>query len=135
LCADDYSPEIIQAWSAPEAIELYRDSINTNPFYVAEDEGCVVGFAVLEVELSRVRAIYVAPEHARKGVGSSLLAELEREARERGLQELQLESSLTAVPFYEACGFSKLREKQFELPGGVEMDAIIMGKSLAELAV
>ncbi len=54
---------------------------------------------------AELRACYVAPEAARKGVGSALVLELEQVAREQGMAYLELDSSLTAEPFYVAHGY------------------------------
>ena len=67
--------------------------------------------------MGEVRAVYVHPDHARHGVGSALLAELEGYARGRGLDRLSLQSSLNAVGFYERAGYERVGEG--ESPGGL----------------
>ena len=71
---------------------------------VAELDGELVGIGALVLADSELRACYVVPAAARKGVGSALVAEIERIARQHGLTHLELLSSLTAEPFYRALG-------------------------------
>jgi putative acetyltransferase len=66
---------------------------------VAEIENRVVGMAAAAFEIAELRACYVAPGVGRKGVGSALVKEIERAARERGLPYLTSDSSLSAAPF------------------------------------
>lgn len=65
-------------------------------------------------------AVYVRPEIAREGVGSALLAELERVAHERGIETLGLWASLPALPFYLAQGYERVAEHTHEFAPGVE---------------
>ena len=64
------------------------------------------GLGALVVSRSELRACYVVPEAARSGVGTALVNEIERIAREHGLTHLQLESSINAEPFYRAVGYA-----------------------------
>lgn len=64
-----------------------------------------------------VEAVYVHPDHAGAGVGSVLLSDLEREARDRGLASLGMHASLNAVGFYERHGYERVREVTHEFGG------------------
>ena len=77
-----------------------------------------------------VRAVYVHPDFARRGVGSALLAELERRARDRGFETLVLTASLNAVPFYEHRGYEAVTTVTYEFGGDVPGDAVVMRRSL-----
>ena len=79
---------------------------------------------------SELRACYVAPSAARRGVGSALVAEIERIGREHGLLYLRLDSSLTAQPFYTALGYQVEERHEHVLSSGVAMIAIKMRKQL-----
>ena len=72
---------------------------------VAERSGDVVGFGTVHVQDGQVHAVYVHPEVMERGVGRAILARLERDAREAGVDELTVLSTLNAVGFYEACGY------------------------------
>jgi len=65
-------------------------------FYVYRTEGRIVGVAALHVEneeIGRIRRVYVLPEHQRKGIGTALVAYLERKARDVGLKRMRLLTS------------------------------------------
>lgn len=59
-------------------------------------------------DAGEVLAVYVHPDHARVGVGTALLADLEAHAREAGCPALELTASLPAVPFYEHHGYREV---------------------------
>lgn len=114
-------------------------------FVVAEVNGRVAGFGdvtgvdpndydVVAEERAdatgEVRAVYVHPDFARRGVGSALLAELERRARDRGFETLVLTASLNAVPFYEHRGYEAVTTVTHEFGGEVPGDAVVMRRSL-----
>lgn len=111
--------------------------------FVAEVEDCdgptVAGFGdvrfdppeyISEPADGGVRAVYVDPEFARRGVGTALLERLEREARERDLDTLGLLASVNAVPFYERNGYDRVTETTFEFGDGVEGPAVEMRTEL-----
>ena len=89
-----------------------------------------MGIGAIVVSHSELRACYVAPHAARRGVGSALVAEIERIARERGLDHLELESSITAEPFYAALGYQVETRGVHLLSPGVPMAAVTMRKRL-----
>src|SRR5439155_22185648 len=103
LCAADYSPEQLAGWSQWPGYEnwLQRKLFDGDTVLVAEGaSGDVVGFAERAGE--EVRAVYVHPLHARRGVGSMLLRHLEQSAVAEHLNHLWLDSSLTAEAFYRS---------------------------------
>ena len=74
--------------------------------------------------------MYVAEEHGRKGTGSAILARLEEMARDLGVTELHMDSSISAVPFYEANGFISLERGEHPMPSGNRMACVRMRKTL-----
>jgi GNAT superfamily N-acetyltransferase len=56
-------------------------------------------------EPARIRAMYTHPEHARQGVGRTIIALCERAAAAEGFARLQLSSTLSGAPLYRTCGF------------------------------
>ena len=131
FCAGHYAPAEIEAWTAPRPEKHYDSAIREKDFYVAEEGGEVVGFAVLNPPESEVEAVYVSPRAARRGTGLSLLRVLEERALAHGLTGLHLCASLNAVPFYERAGFARGELTAHRLPGGVEIACVRMTKALA----
>lgn len=78
----------------------------------------VVGGAVGRTwgECCELRQLWVADSHRRRGLGTRLVREFERSARERGCRLLYLETfSFQAKPFYEKIGYQVAAEiKGFE---------------------
>ena len=84
---------------------------------VASDERRgILGVACLHLS-GEVRACYVRPDALRERIGSALLACLENEARARGLEQLVLHSTETALAFYRGAGY--VREGEPVLHFGV----------------
>ena len=103
---DSYSVEEVREWAGADkrSPDDYAVDAGGEHFTVAVRNGEVAGFGHLVLDVGEVHAVYVHPDHARCGVGSALLAELEGYARGRGLRKLSLQSSLNAVGFYERVG-------------------------------
>jgi putative acetyltransferase len=97
---------------------------------IAELDGDPVGIGALVAESSELRACYVAPEGARRGCGSALVAELERIARTNGLTRLELVASINAEPFYASHGYRVSERCEHILPNGTRMKAVAMSKLL-----
>ena len=57
------------------------------------------------VDAARIRAFFVDPAFARRGVGKAILAACEAAAVAAGFRELALMATLPGVPFYAAEGF------------------------------
>jgi GNAT superfamily N-acetyltransferase len=70
-------------------------------------------------EAARIRAFFVHPNAARRGVASMLLDECVRAARAEGFRRLELMSTLPGKPFYSHRGFQTLEDVDLELPDGV----------------
>jgi GNAT superfamily N-acetyltransferase len=67
--------------------------------------GRVSGLLDPATDAARIRAFFVAPEAARQGVGSRLLADCEARAQSAGFRRIALMSTLPGQPFYAAHGY------------------------------
>jgi putative acetyltransferase len=129
IAAKDYSASVVEAWARPitdQVLERFLANRDRELRLVAELDGEMVGIGAIVVGNSELRACYVAPNAARRGVGSALVTDIERLAREHGLDHLQLESSVTAEPFYSALGYQVEGRGEFLLAPGVSMAAVKM---------
>lgn len=107
-------PVLIAVWCADKTPEHLRDALShaENLWLVAVDGAdSVTGVGSLGPG-GKVTAIYVDPEMVHRGIGKMLLDSLEAEAVQRGLEEVTLLSSRTALPFYERCGFAPAGQPQ-----------------------
>lgn len=106
--ARDYEPAIIDAVAANFSREKILEAIRSRPVLVAVIDGEIVGTGSLEG--TTVRSMFVRPDHARRGIGTALMREIEMLAIARGLQRLDLQSSITAEGFYRRHGFEAVRD-------------------------
>lgn len=60
-----------------------------------------MGLCIFNASKAEITALYVSPENAGMGIGRTLVQEVEAMAREAGVRELNLKSTLNAVGFYE----------------------------------
>jgi putative acetyltransferase len=134
-----YTSEQVAAWAHARDPQSYPIDEDHAHFVVAEREECVVGFGWLETDPGdhldaavdrEVIAVYVHPSVAREGVGSALLTELERFARDENASSLGLWSSLNAVEFYMAHGYEQVTEHVFEFDAGIEGTVVEMRRKL-----
>jgi len=106
LCAQDYNAEVIRVWRDSVPVEARIPSIEQGILWVAILGGNVAGYMVSVP--GEIVALFVSPDCAGKGVGSKL-AELALEiALNTESGEIILESTLTAVPFYQKFRFTEL---------------------------
>jgi N-acetylglutamate synthase-like GNAT family acetyltransferase len=69
------------------------------------------------VEPARIRAFFVHPDWARKGIGTRILEACEEAARKAGFAELELVATLPGEPFYSVYGYEVLERIAIPLPG------------------
>lgn len=79
---------------------------------------------------ARVRAMFVHPTAARRGLGQAILEASERDARSLGFLSAELMSTAPGEPLYAARGYQVLERVTLHLPDGCEVPAARMGKPL-----
>lgn len=72
-------------------------------------------------EPARIRAFFVRPDCARRGLARRLYAECARAAREAGFRSFELMATLPGESFYAALGFGVVERVTISLAAGVEM--------------
>lgn len=83
-----------------------------------------------EQEAARVRAFFVHPSAARRGLGSRLLSACEAAARAAGFRRTELGATLTGARLYAVRGYVPLEKVATPLPNGERLEIIRMGKIL-----
>jgi GNAT superfamily N-acetyltransferase len=81
-------------------------------------------------EAARIRAFFVHPRWARRGVGRQLLVICEEAARAAGFKRLELVATLPGEPLYSALGYCVLGRMELATPDGESLHAFRMGKNL-----
>jgi ribosomal protein S18 acetylase RimI-like enzyme len=132
LTGDHYADAQVDAWAPDDdALPSFEAAIESDRFTVllAETDGETVGYGVLNGAAGRIDAAYVHPDHARDGIATSLVGQLETRAGMRDIDELDVVASLNAVPFYESLGYWRLDTEPRDI-GGVDVDFTVMRKRL-----
>jgi GNAT superfamily N-acetyltransferase len=80
------------------------------------------------IDAARIRAMFVDPAHARRGLGRQILEASEADALRAGFRTFELMATLPGVPLYRACGYEEIERAVIELPDGVRLDCIRMSR-------
>lgn len=126
LSSDDYSPAQIEA-AIGNTMGVDSELIADGTYFVVESEGKIVacgGWSKRETlfgadnkpgrvsrlldpgtEAARIRAFFVHPEFARRGIGRMLLEACEAEIRKAGFYQAQLMATLPGRRLYEKYGY------------------------------
>lgn len=77
---------------------------------------------------AKIRAFFVDPAYARKGIGTLLLEKCESEARQRGFSRVELMSTLPGVRLYSARGYTGVERVHYNVAPGVAIEFVPMSK-------
>jgi GNAT superfamily N-acetyltransferase len=156
LGADDYSGAQIEA-ALQGAFGLDTRLISDGTYFVVADaEGQIVGCggwgrrktlfgsdsraerddAWLDpaVDAAKIRAFFVDPLHARRGLGRRILEQCERAANRAGFQRFEMMATLPGVRLYGACGYVAEPPVNYPLPGGLQIRFVPMHKQAPDSA-
>jgi len=128
--------------------QLIRD----RTYFVAEQAGALIGCggwskraslfgsgaaretddAVLDPsrDAARVRAFFVHPQQARRGIGRAILHACEGAIRLAGFREITLVSTLAGVDFYRTLGYEPGERYDVPLANGLSLPVVPMNKNL-----
>jgi GNAT superfamily N-acetyltransferase len=152
LSRGDYTGEQIEA-ALGSAFGVDTQLVQDGTYYVLELDGAIVacggwsfratlfgadGHAGRSAEIldpahdaARIRAFFIHPDQARRGIGKALLEHCENAARARGFARAELMATLPGHRLYRACGYVGEERRTYPLRDGVTIDFIPMRKDLA----
>jgi GNAT superfamily N-acetyltransferase len=129
-----------------------RQLITDGTYFVAEDESVIVGCGgwsrrgsfcggdhartgedpLLDParDPARIRAFFVHPARARRGIGQAILAACESAIVAAGFPRAELVATLAGEPLYLACGYRELERFAAPMPGGLSLPVVRMSKEL-----
>ena len=81
-------------------------------------------------EAGRIRAFFVHPNVARRGVGRAILAACEAAAQQAGFRRLELAATLPGEPLYRALGYTPDERTSIPFPDGQSLPIVRMHKLL-----
>jgi GNAT superfamily N-acetyltransferase len=121
---------------AAEAYERMREKIRAAPYQQDMSKVfCIVGVENDEVigmgalDGNKIKRMYVNRRCRHQGIGRKIHELLESEARNRGVKQLELVSSLNAVGFYTKLGYKSVTEMRHHFEGA-EVVNVIMTKQI-----
>lgn len=151
LQAAYYSPEQMEAALGP-VFGVDRQLIEDGTYYVVEHAGRIVGCggwsrrravfggdrgrfagdAALDPahDPSRIRAFFVHPDWARRGIGRRILTACESALSAAGFREAVLVATLAGEPLYAAFGHAVAERYEVLLSGGLTLPVVRMVKAL-----
>jgi len=84
-----------------------------------------------EREPARIRAFFVHPDWARRGIGRNILSACEAAIREAGFKSIELVATLTGESLYAACGYEVIECYDAPIPDGLSLPVVRMAKRLS----
>lgn len=152
LQAPYYSPAQMEAALGP-IFGVDRQLIRDGTYFVVEREGAIIGcggwsrrrslyggdsgragedeFLDPKRDAARVRAFFVHPAWARRGIGRSIMAACERAIEQAGFGAVEIVATLAGEPLYAAFGYAVIERYEIPLAGAMGLPAVRMTKRLA----
>jgi GNAT superfamily N-acetyltransferase len=104
-CRTHYDAAQRAAVYAAYAGALFLEALGPFEAVVAEIDARIAGFAQLDAASGRLRALFVDADRQGRGLGRTLLADVEARAARAGRARVHGAMSLNAVPFYARAGY------------------------------
>ena len=79
---------------------------------------------------AKIRAFFVRPEWARRGIGTMILEACEAAAKAAAFKCLEMGATLSGVPFYAAKGYAALENVGVPLGDGESLPIVRMAKAI-----
>lgn len=80
-------------------------------------------------DAARIRAFFVHPQWARRGIGRALLAASEAAIAAAGFQRIELMATLTGEGLYAASGYTVVSRETISLAGGLQLPVTRMQRT------
>lgn len=109
LCQLDHGGDeaFLAKWLSNKTVEnVGRWISQRRHFLVAEEDGIILGAAAM-LDSGKIILNYVSPDVRFRGVSKALMQALEDRACADGIAECSVESSQTALAFYQAIGYAR----------------------------
>ena len=153
LQAGHYSPAQMEAAIGP-VFGVDRQIIADGTYFVVEDAGRIVGCGGWSRRKSlygsdrgrtesddeldpqrdpaRVRAFFVDPGWARRGIGRSIMAACEQAIIKAGFRAVEIVATLAGEPLYAAFGYAVAERCEIRLGSGLSLPVVRMKKKMGD---
>jgi ribosomal protein S18 acetylase RimI-like enzyme len=112
----DYPPAIIDyQLHTHYTMDWLSKKMQSSYFVAALIDSKVVGTGSLDG--NEVTTVFVDPDYQQRGIGRTIMGELERYAKSQGLRKIILNSSITALGFYKKLDYALVEETIREYQG------------------
>ena len=150
LQAAHYSPAQMEA-ALGSVFGVDRQLIRDGTYFVVEHEGRIVGCggwskrkslygsdnnrAEPDPELdpthdaARVRAFFVHPQWARRGIGRSIMSACERAIVQAGFRKVDIVATLAGEPLYAAFGYTVVERYDITMRDGLRLPVVRMTRN------
>ena len=81
-------------------------------------------------DAAKIRAFFVHPDYARRGIGSLILEACETAAIAADFRRLEMGATLSGVPFYRAKGYREVENQNVPLGNGDVLPIVRMSKEV-----
>ncbi len=148
---DFLSPEQVRA--SHQVMGLDRQLVRDQTYFIIEGDGRLVGCggwswrATLfggddsivarepkrldpTADAAKIRAMYVDPDFARRGIGTMIMTLCEKAARDAGFSKAEMMATLAGIPLYRMCGYADIEAVEATTRDGVIVPLVRMGKAL-----
>jgi GNAT superfamily N-acetyltransferase len=151
LQAAHYSEAQMRAALGP-IFGVDRQLIRDSTYFVAEKDGAIVGCggwsrrrslyggdgsrseedAMLDPQhdAARVRAFFVHPAWARRGIGRSIMTACEEAIVKARFRQVDIVATLAGEPLYASFGYTVVERYEIALAGGLSLPALRMTKTI-----
>lgn len=131
-----------------------RQLIQDRTYYVVERDGMVLGCGGWSkrkslyggdgdrttrdpeldprIDAARVRAFFVHPNHARRGIGRSIMAECERAIRQNGFTRVEIVATLIGEHLYAGFGYRVIERFEIFMKDGQTLPVVRMAKQMGQ---
>ena len=152
LQAPYYSAAQMEAAMGP-VFGVDRQLISDGTYFVVEDAGVIIGCggwsrrkslfgadtgraaedAMLDpaTDPARIRAFFIHPDWARRGIGRAILTACETAIIAAGFPQAELVATLAGEPLYLTCGYRVAERYEIPMTGGLTLPVVRMTKRLA----
>jgi GNAT superfamily N-acetyltransferase len=81
------------------------------------------------IDAAKIRAFFVHPDWARRGIGTLVLDACENAARAAGFKRFEMGATLTGVKLFQERGYAAIERIEVSLEGAITLPVIHMAKS------
>lgn len=139
LLRADYPPSALVV-ALPRMARAQPQLLASGHYFLAEEEGAILGAGGWSwaapgdgrrvPRLGHVRHVATDSRAVRRGVGRAVMEAVLDDARESGMERLSCLSTLTAVPFYRAMGFTEVWPVTLSFGAPIAFPAVEMTRDL-----